>query len=219
MSQTRQSASSRAITAGPVIGINVFALLLLGGAGPAAAQTEGRISVGASTTFNLTTDGDVANGWNAGPLVRLNPRRGWRVAAALNWYRASLDHPDAPDSPFAQLRVRPLMTGIGYTLGPPRTLVNFSIVAGPSFNTADFDDEFEEATSGSRFIEAKTSFAFRPGVSVTQTLKPRVGMVAFAGYMINRPKVVYRSDTGQQIDDRWKADAAVFSVGLVYSLF
>jgi hypothetical protein len=72
---------------------------------------------------------------------------------------------------------------------------------------------------GSPSIEAKTSFAIRPGVSVTQTLMPRVGVIGFAGYMINRPKVVYRSITGQVVEDRWKADSLVLSVGLVYSIF
>ena len=68
-------------------------------------------------------------------------------------------------------------------------------------------------------IEAKTSFAFRPGISVTQTLATRVGFTAFAGYMINRPQVTYRSNTGQQVQDRWRADSIVLSVGLVYSVF
>ena len=60
------------------------------------------------------------------------------------------------------------MGGIGYTLGPPKTLVNFSVVMGPSFNRAYFRDGFPDAAGSS--IEAKTSFAFRPGISVTQTL-------------------------------------------------
>jgi hypothetical protein len=37
--------------------------------------------------------------------------------------------------------------------------------------------------------------------------------------MINRPQIVYRSNTGQQVEDRWKADSLVLSVGLVYSIF
>ena len=193
--------------------------LMLCGALTAAAQTEGRVGVGGSVTLNNTTDGDVGTALSVGPLVRLNPRPGWGFAGAFNWYRADLHNPDGGDNPFARLHVRPLMGGIGYTIGPPRTLVNFSVVAGPSFNKADFEDDFLDATGGSPSIEAKTSFAIRPGVSITQTLKPRVGVVGFAGYMINRPQIVYRSNTGQQVEDRWKADALVLSVGLVYSIF
>lgn len=36
---------------------------------------------------------------------------------------------------------------------------------------------------------------------------------------INRLDVVYRNRLGQEINDRWKADAIVLSVGAVYSLF
>jgi len=193
--------------------------LALACATPVLAQTKGRVGVGGSVTFNKTTDGDVGNAFNGGPLIRLNPRRGWRHAAALNWYRADLDNPDGTDAPFAQLRVRPLMAGIGYTLGPPATLLNFSIVAGPSFNRARFKDDFREQTAGSPQIEAKTSFAVRPGISLTQSVAPRVGVVGFAGYMINRPQVIYRSTTGQQVEDRWHADAIVLSIGVVYSIF
>jgi hypothetical protein len=90
----------------------------------ALAQTEGRISVGASVTHNATTDGDVASATGFGPLVRLT----WTVA-------------------------------------------------------------------------------------------PRVAIVGFGGYLINRPGVVYRNRLGQELRDRWKADAVVLSVGAVYSLF
>jgi hypothetical protein len=194
-------------------------VLTLCGAVTAAAQTEGRIGVGASVTLNNTTDKDVGRALSIGPLVRVNPRPGLGFAGAFNWYRADLNNPDGGDSPFARLHVRPLMGGIGYTIGPPRTLLNFSVVAGPSFNKADFENEFRQISGGSPSIEAKTSFAIRPGVSITQTLMPRVGVVGFAGYMINRPKVVYRSITGQEVEDRWTADSLVLSVGLVYSIF
>ena len=193
--------------------------LVLGCAAAASAQTEGRVSVGGSIAFNNTPDGDLTNGLSVGPLVRLNPTRGWRPAGALNWFRADLANPAGGDDAFARLHVRPLMGGIGYTFGPDRTLFNISVVAGPSFNSADFDDDFLDRTLGTPTIEAKTSFAIRPGFSVTQTLAPRVGLVGFAGYLINRPEITYRSVTGQQVDDRWRADSAVLSVGLVYSLF
>ena len=156
-------------------------------------------------TLNNTTDSDVGTGWSFGPLVRINPRPGWRFASAFNWYNADLDNPAGGGEPFARFNIRPVMGGIGYTLGPPKTLVNFSVVMGPSFNRAYFRDGFPDAAGSS--IEAKTSFAFRPGISVTQTLATRVGFTAFAGYMVNRPKVTYRSNTGQQVQDRWRADS------------
>ena len=37
--------------------------------------------------------------------------------------------------------------------------------------------------------------------------------------MFNRPGVIYRDSSGQEFRDRWKADAIIFSAGVVYSLF
>lgn len=181
------------------------------------AQTEGRISIGGSVTFNGTTDDGVASTTTIGPLVRLNPHKGWGPAGAFNWFRADLDNPSGAGGDFARLRVRPLMGGVSYTVGTGDALVSFSIVGGPSFNKAEFQGSY--ITGGSESIDADTSFAVRPGVGVTWTVAPRVAIVGFGGYLVNRPDVVYRNSAGQEFRDRWKADAVVLSVGAVYSLF
>jgi hypothetical protein len=181
------------------------------------AQTEGRVSVGGSLTLNGTTDDDVASTATIGPLVRLNPHKGWGPAGALNWFRADLTNPAGGTGNFARLRVRPLMGGVSYTVGSNAVLTSFSIVGGPSFNKAEFERSYVAGSGES--ISAKNSFAVRPGVGVTWTVAPRVAVVGFGGYLINRPDVAYRNRFGQEIDDRWKADAFVLSVGAVYSLF
>lgn len=181
------------------------------------AQTEGRVSVGASVTLNSTTDGDVASTTTFGPLVRLNPHKGWEPSGALNWFRADLDDPAGAAGDFARLRVRPLMAGVRYTVGSGAVLTSFSIVGGPSFNKAEFHRSYVAGSGES--ISAENSIAVRPGVGVTWTVARRVAIVGFGGYLINRPDVVYRNRFGQEINDRWKADAVVLSVGAVYSLF
>jgi hypothetical protein len=185
---------------------------------PAAAQTEGRVGVGGSVTLNANVGGNRANALAIGPLIRLNPRRGWGVAAALNWFHADLNQPDGGEGPFGRLTIKPLMAGVGYTFGPDRTLFNVSVVGGPSFNSARFQDEYIERISSLPTIEADNSLAIRPGFSITHTLAPRVGLTGFAGYLFNRPKVVYRN-ADMAIDDHWNADSVVLSVGLVYSIF
>jgi len=199
------------------IRIALFAAFVFASPLVARAQTEGRIGVGGTFNINNTPDNDVGTAYTVGPLVRLNPRPGWHFAGGFNWYWADLDNPAGGDQPFGRLAVRPFMGGIGYTFGPPRTLLNVSVVMGPSFNRAKFEDDFADRTGSS--IEAKTSFAIRPGLSLTQTLAPRVGFTAFGGYMVNRPQITYRSNTGQQVEDHWRADSIVLSVGLVYSIF
>jgi hypothetical protein len=200
--------------------VAAFVVVLLSSASPALAQTEGRVSVGGSITWVKPSDNDVKSVLGGGPLVRLNPRKGWGVAGALNWFRADLDNPDGSGE-FARLRVRPLMAGVAYTIGNQPTLVSFSIVAGPSFNKITFDDDFvNRLPSGQRpDVDIETSFGVRPGVGVTFTVAPRVAIVGFGGYMINRPDIVYRDVAGQEYRNRWKADSVVLSVGAVYSLF
>jgi hypothetical protein len=195
----------------------VIASALIFAAPSVFAQTEGRVSVGASLTHNGTTDDDVASTTTVGPLVRLNPHKGLGPAGAFNWFRANLDDPAGGTRDFARLRVRPLMGGVSYTVGSDAVLTSFSIVGGPSFNKAEFHRSYV-AESGES-ISAGNSFAVRPGVGVTWTVAPRVAVVGFGGYLINRPDVVYRNRFGQEIDDRWKADAFVLSAGVVYSLF
>jgi hypothetical protein len=188
----------------------------------AHAQTEGKIGVGASVTQVFPTDSEVGSFTGFGPLVRLNPKRGWGIAAGFNWFRADIDDPGGFQGDFVRIRVRPLMAGVAYTIGPERLLTSFSIVAGPSFNSARFRDEFLNALppgSASPDIDMDNSFVVRPGVGVTWTLAPRVAIVGFGGYMFNRPGIVYRNQFGVEFRDEWKADSVVLSVGAVYSLF
>jgi hypothetical protein len=185
----------------------------------AAAQTEGRIGVGGSVTFLSPTDSGLANTFGAGPLVRLNPKRGFGLAAGLNWFAANIDNPAGGDGKFARLRVRPLMAGIAYTVGPDKALVSVSLVAGPSWNSIDFHDEYLRTVSGTPEIDVENSLIVRPGVSLTYNVAPRVGIIGFAGYMVNRPDVRYRDLTGRQFENEWRADSIVLSVGAVYSLF
>jgi hypothetical protein len=183
----------------------------------AYAQTEGRVGVGASVTVNNTTDDDVDSAVSVGPLIRLNPRKGWGPAGALNWYRADLQSPAGGDQQFAELRVRPLMAGVSYTIGSGAVLTSFSIVAGPSFNRVEFDEDVVRIPEAS--IDVENSFAVRPGVGVTWTVRPRVAIVGFGGYMINRPDITYNNGTGNVFTDEWNADSVVLSVGAVYSIF
>jgi hypothetical protein len=107
-------------------------------------------------------------------------------------------------------------------VGEQPILVSFSIVTGPSFNKLEFDDSFLRSLppgSPQPELDASTSFALRPGVGVTWTVAPRVAVVGFGGYTVNRPDVFYRSPSGQEYRNRWKADAGLLSVGVVYSLF
>lgn len=199
--------------------MRVLFLVLAGAlcvAPPAVAQTEGRITVGASATWSLTTDGDVGSALSIGPFVRLNPRRGWGLAGALNWVSVALENPAGGSEDFVRLAARPLMGGVSYTVGDDRRLVTFSMVAGPSFNKVKFDDDYPRDGES---VDADVSLAFRPGVAITWTIAPRVAIGGFGGYLVNRPDIEYRSRARLLVKDRWNASAFVLSAGIGYSLF
>ena len=150
-----------------------------------------------------------------------NPRKGCEIAGALDWFRADVDNPVTGEGPFGRIRIWPLMGGVTYTVGEQPVLVSFSVVAGPSFNSFDFKDEFlRRLPPGSQpDADIKTSFGVMPGVGVTWTVAPRVAIVGFGGYMWNEPAVVYTDQNGQVFQDRWKASAVVLTIGAVYSFF
>ena len=157
-----------------------------------------------------------------GPLVRLNPKRGWGLAAGLSWFRADIDNPSGEAAISRRMRIRPLMAGIAYTIGPPKVLTSFSIVAGPSFNSFEFEDSYLEQSSAG-LSEAvrrhQDRLAVRPGVGLTVTVAPACRHHRVHGLLFNRPDVVYRDRLGAEFRNQWKGDAFLLSAGVVFSLF
>ena len=171
--------------------------------------------------FAKPTDSEVNPVLGAGLLVRLNPKKGWGPTVGFNWLTADIDNPSGSTDSFARLRVRPLMAGVAYTFGNQPLLVGVSIAAGPSFNKLSLEDDFIRTlpAGATPEVDIETSLAARAGVGLTFTVAPRVAIVGFGGYVVNRPDIMYRDASGQEFRNRWKADAAVLSVGAVYSLF
>ena len=176
---------------------------------PAAAQTEGRVSVGLSAGVIRPTDG---SGTSAvlSPVVRLNPGDGWGLAGGVTWFDSDLVS-GSDEEVASRIRIRPVMAGVSYTLRHDRLATSISMLAGYSFNSA------RDLRPGYT-VDIEDSFAVRPGVSLTYTLARRVALIGFGGYLITRPDVTVRR-FGVPIDESWNGDAVVLSAGLVYSLF
>jgi len=196
----------------------LLAIVLVGGAASAVfAQTEGRIGVGGAFNINATTDSEVGIGKGVGVVVRLTPRRGWSPTGSINWFKADLSNPSGPSGDFATLHVRPLMGGVSYTIGPDRLLTSFSVVGGPSFNSAEFHDGFIRSNAAE--IHVDNSVAMRTGIAESYVIRPRVALIGFGGYTFNRPGIVFRDSINHEFRDRWRADSIVLAVGAIYSLF
>jgi hypothetical protein len=70
------------------------------------------------------------------------------------------------------------MAGIGYSIETGRLMTTFSIVAGPSFHRAELNEAFVQRltpVAGAVAID----LAIRPGVNLTCSIAPRVGLVGF----------------------------------------
>ena len=117
--------------------------------------------------------------------------------------------------------MRPLLGGVAYTVGNQPLLYSFGVVAGPSFNRIRLEDSFRRRlpAGATALVGSSTSFAVRPAAVITWSVRPRVGIIGTAGYMFNRPDLLYRDVSGREFRNRWKADSIVLSVGAVYSIF
>jgi hypothetical protein len=144
----------------------------------ALAQTEGRVSVGASISATAPRSSALTRSVGPRPLIRLNPKRGWAFAGGFNWFHSDLKDP-ATGTRIGRVSIRPLMGGVGFTTGPATTLVTIAVVAGPSLNSIEFIAEDGPAQRDT----LEVSLVVRPGITVTHSLAPRVGLVAFGGYV------------------------------------
>ena len=152
-------------------------------AGRLRPDRRGASASAGSVTLDDTTDSDVGNlGWSFGPLVHVK----FAPWLALCQRLQSLTPSDNPAGGNEPIRRSPVMGGIGYTLGPPKTLVNFSVVV--EFNRGVLPGRFPRR--GRQLNQKlKTSFAFRPGISVTRRSATRVGFTALADYMVDPGRV------------------------------
>jgi hypothetical protein len=185
-----------------------FVAAMLASPLPAAAQTAGRASIGIGHTWIQPAHEDVAPTRGFAPIARLNPGRGFGLAAALDWFDADVRDESGPAG---VIRVRPVMLGVGVGIPQGRLHTAATVVAGPSFNRLDVVRPGDEAEIG-------ISLAVRPGLSLTYTVGPRVAVTGFGGYVFNRPEILFRTG-GVERRDRWTADAVILSTGIVLSIF
>jgi hypothetical protein len=179
----------------------------------AVAQTEGRVSVGASMNATVPRSSALSRAVGPRPLIRLNPKRGWGFAGGLNWFESDLKDP-ASGASIGHVSIRPLMGGVGFTTGPASTLFTISVVAGPSLNSIELAVEDDQAQREA----LEVSLAVRPGITVTHSLARRVGLVAFGGYLFHG-RGFRVGGVVAATEHRVRPDALVLSVGAVYSLF
>jgi hypothetical protein len=201
------------------------ALISVGAAARAGAQTDGKFAVGAEFTIQAAGDRDVHGGLNPGLLWRFGDQDpGWGVQFGLGWFSTELDRSIAGDrTAFGTLDVRPFMGGYGYTYKAGRVSVTAAALAGYAFGsvkmTPGATDAYRDRMGAQALsVESSNTFTAKPQVDVWYDVSRKVGFNINAGYIVARPRVTVRSSLGE--DRRVvHADQLVLQAGLVYSIF
>ena len=179
------------------------------------AEPRRLVGLGVSLSTARSQASELGDASGIGMVLRLPARNGWGPTVGFSW--TTLDVTSGPSgvAALARLRLRPVMAGVLYGYARGRWAASASLVGGYSFNSVVVDQR--EAGPG-RAIAAAGSLAWRPSVTVWYDVGPRLGLEAFAGYLVTRPRVTFASDDAI-VRRRLRADALILGVGLAYWVF
>jgi hypothetical protein len=204
-------------------------LLTLATAAAAEAQTEKQFSLGAGIGFHNYSDSRfTSKELDIVPMYRFSrtgEENGWDWDLKSSIGFSVVDAPTdlaGAEVRLGRLRTIPLLFGVarGYRHGPMK--IGAWVTGGPSFNNLEIDPDartaYEAAGSSLDAVHAKTSFAFRPGVSASFRLSSLFALQGSVSYTINRPTVLTRID-GVSTSETWKLDRSSATVGMVLGIF
>lgn len=180
---------------------------------PAAAR---RVGVGISVGGIFPTDDDVNAGLAAGVTLGLAPATGLGPTIGLGWYEGDLRLARVSGSArVGQLRVRPLMGGVGYTWVTGRVATGASINAGISFNSIRVDDMYSLGFSSGGEVRggASNSFAARPQLRVEYAVTRKMGVYSSASYFFTQLDSVLETPIGR-FEDEWDGSSFNLFVGV-----
>jgi hypothetical protein len=184
---------------------------------------KGRFLAGVTVTHGLTPEDYVGSRWSVSPFFRNTPRRvGWGPSFGLNWFTGDIDVlVDGVRTTIGEVRVRPIMAGIGYTLDGGRARTTLSLVGGYAFARARVTAALPEGTTAS--ISITDSWVVRPNVGVTVALTKRLALVGSIGYIYTNPTITVDvtrlGRTAGSASGAYRADYVNITVGTAVSIF
>jgi hypothetical protein len=207
--------------------IAFFALcVLVLGARPAHAQTEGWLALGGGYTHTSPADSDsttphdaVGFAWRFG-----HPRTGFKWAFGFNWFTTDVLIPIGGDrTTFGRMHVRPFMPGYGYTVVLGRAAITGDVIGGYAFDSfkmrATGNDAYRlrlgaEAVS----TDVSNAWVVKPEINLWYDVNKVLGINVNWGYLVARPTLKITSTLGT--DTRHiNADQYMFKMGVVYKVF
>ena len=205
-------------------------LIAVSTAAAAEAQTGKHFSLGTGVSFHDYADSKFSSrGMSFVPMYRFSKGSGhedgwgWDMKSSISFSGIRVPAEVAgAEVRLGTLRTVPLMLGVAraYRHGPMK--VGGWVTGGPSFNHFEIDGPalaaYEAAGTTLDAVHAKTSFAFKPGVSATYDLSSWLALHGSVSYTINRPTVLTRID-GVSMSETWKLDHSSASLGMILGLF
>ena len=183
---------------------------------------DGQFMVGVSGSHVLTPDSDLGQRWSVSPVFRPTPQRfGWAPTFGLNWYTGEISVPiDGRKTSIGEVRLRPVMAGVGYSFGYGPARTTLSVVSGYAFNSAV---TYDDPDGRSAEISVSNAWVVRPSVSLTYALTRRLALISSIGYVYMDPTIQvtlsgHGTRTSHTLSD-YRCDYVNFTLGTAFSLF
>jgi hypothetical protein len=183
----------------------------------------GRFLVGVNTSGKLTPDEALASRWSVAPFVRNTPKRtGWGPSFGLSWFTGDVSIAiDGRRTPIGEVKVRPVMAGVGYSLDHGRARTTLSLVAGYAFTSAKVTAALSPGAEAT--IDIGRSWVVRPNVGVTVALTRRLALVGSVGYVYTNPTITIGvtrpGEAPIRLSGTFRSDYVNVSVGTAFSIF
>jgi hypothetical protein len=197
---------------------------------PAAVDRErqgsflkGRFLLGVNLTHSLTPDDDLGSHWSVSPVIRNTPRRlGWGPSFGLSGYSGDIvASVDGLKTTIGEIKIRPLMGGIAYSIGGGRLRTSFGLVGGYAFTSAKVTAALPPGTSAS--INIDDAWVVRPNVGFTFAATRRLALVGSIGYVYTNPTIAITVNQPGQLPRRlsgsFRSDYVSLTMGTAISIF
>jgi len=184
---------------------------------------KGRFLLGINLTHSLTPDEELGSHWSVAPVIRNTPRRlGWGPSFGLSGYKGDITAPiDGRRTTIGEVRIRPLMGGISYSIGGGRARTSFSFVGGYAFSSAKVTAALPDGAVAS--IDIENAWVVRPNVGLTYALTRRLALIGSLGYVYTNPTIAINvSQQGQapsRVSGSLRSDYVSITVGTAISIF
>jgi hypothetical protein len=183
------------------------------------ANTARRAGIGGSVGGIFPFDDDVTVGSAYGVNAGLAPAPGFGPTLGFGWYTGDLTVSRITgNAEVGDLRVRPLMAGVGYTWVTGKLATGVSINAGISFNSIRLNDRYRTFFGpGTEVrVDASNSFAARPQLRFEYAVARKVGVYTSLGYFFTKFDNVIETPIGR-FENEWDASSFNIFVGaMVY---